>query len=87
MIERDKKSNINEEIDWYNPGRVQDGGYMNRVINQIGVVLIESRNVWVCDDLCFFLNKMIYVFNFPNYFDIIYVIIWASLNYFSYLNI
>ena len=45
MIERDEENNINEEIDSYNPGRVQDGGYMNRVINQIGVVLIESRNV------------------------------------------
>ena len=53
MIERDEENNINEEIDSYNPGRVQDGGYMNRVINQIGVVLIESRNVWACDDLCF----------------------------------
>jgi len=45
MIECDEESNINEEIGSYNPGRVQDGGYMNRVRNQIGVALMESRNV------------------------------------------
>ncbi|AES99409.1 hypothetical protein MTR_5g080460 [Medicago truncatula] len=45
MIERDEESNINEEISSYNPGRVQDGGYMNKVRNQIGVALMESRNV------------------------------------------
>ena len=45
MIERDEESNINEEIGLYNRGRVQDGGYMNRVRNQIGVALMESRNV------------------------------------------
>jgi len=45
MIERDKESNINEEIDSYNPRRVQDGGYTNRVRNQIGVALVEGRNV------------------------------------------
>ncbi|KEH18434.1 hypothetical protein MTR_8g019400 [Medicago truncatula] len=33
MIERDEESNINEEISSYNPGRVQDGGYMNKVRN------------------------------------------------------
>ena len=48
-----RRNNINEEIGSYNLGRVQDGGYMNRVRNQIGVALMESRNVWVCDDLCF----------------------------------
>jgi len=45
LIECDEKSNINEEISSYNPERVQDGGYMNRVRNQIGVALMESRNV------------------------------------------
>ena len=45
MIERDEENNINEEIGSYNLGRVQDGGYMNRVRNQIGVALMESRNV------------------------------------------
>jgi len=45
MIERDEESNIDEEIDSYNLGRVQDGGYMNRVRNQIGVALMEGRNV------------------------------------------
>ncbi|AES81741.1 hypothetical protein MTR_7g100090 [Medicago truncatula] len=45
MIERDEESNINEEISSYNPGRVQDGGYMNKVRNQIGVALMESINV------------------------------------------
>jgi len=45
MIERDKESNINEEISSYNPRRVQDGGFMNKVRNQIGVALMEKRNV------------------------------------------
>jgi len=45
MIERDEENNINEEIGSYNPGRVQDGDYMNRVRNQIGVALMESINV------------------------------------------
>ncbi|AES64404.1 ribosomal protein S11 [Medicago truncatula] len=45
MIERDEENNINEEISSYNPGRVQDGGYMNKVRNQIGVALMESRNI------------------------------------------
>ncbi|AES68734.1 hypothetical protein MTR_3g014250 [Medicago truncatula] len=43
MIERDEESNINEEISSYNPGRVQDGGYMNKVRNQIGVVFVRFR--------------------------------------------
>ena len=45
MIERVEESNIYEEISSYNLGRVQDGGHMNRVRNQIGVVSMESRNV------------------------------------------
>ena len=45
MIERDKESNINEEISSYNPRRVQDGGFMNKVRNQIGVALMEKRHV------------------------------------------
>ena len=45
MIERDEESNINEEISSHNLGKVQDGGYMNRVRNQIGVALMESKNV------------------------------------------
>ena len=44
-IERDNESNINEEISSYNPRRVQDGGFMNKVRNQIGVALMEKRNV------------------------------------------
>ena len=55
MIERDEEYNINEEIGSYNPGRVQDGGYMNRVRNQIGVALVESK---------MFEFVMIYVFFF-----------------------
>jgi hypothetical protein len=27
---------------------------MNKVRNQIGTSLMESRNIWVCDDLCYF---------------------------------
>lgn len=45
MIEREEEINMNEEMGSYNPKRVQDGGYMNRVRNQIGVSLMESRNV------------------------------------------
>ena len=50
MIERDEENKINEDIGSYDPERVQDGGYMNKVRNQIGVALMESRNVWVYDD-------------------------------------
>jgi len=45
MIKCDEESNINEENGSYNPRRVQHGGYMNRVRNQIGVALMESRNI------------------------------------------
>jgi hypothetical protein len=46
IIEPEEERNINEEMGLYNPRRVQDGGgYMNKVRNQIGTSLMESRNI------------------------------------------
>jgi 2-hydroxy-3-keto-5-methylthiopentenyl-1-phosphate phosphatase len=43
MTGPEEERNINEEMSSYNP-RVQDGGYMNAVRNQIGAALMEIRN-------------------------------------------
>jgi hypothetical protein len=46
IIEPEEERNVNEEMGLYNPRRVQDGGgYMNKVRNQIGTSLMESRNI------------------------------------------
>ena len=44
MDEVEVERNIDEEIGSHNPRRVIDGGYMDRVRNQIAVALIENRN-------------------------------------------
>ncbi|XP_058733700.1 protein ALP1-like [Vicia villosa] len=39
-----EERNIHEDLGSYNPRRVQDGGYMDKVRNQIAIELIENRN-------------------------------------------
>jgi hypothetical protein len=44
MIDNREERNVNENMTSYNPRRVQDGGYMDIVRNQIDIGLIENRN-------------------------------------------